>query len=108
MQMTGSRYLQHEVQKQKEIGVRYGGLKFDSLDQLEYDSSPEEVFVPVPREPSVTEVAQIRQVAVFQRAVLYSVTQYLGERVQHALRTYPLALTFDLNVSRIRGVLSDL
>lgn len=49
-------YLKHEVQQQQKIRVRYGGLEFDRLDQLEHDRSSEEVLVSVSGEATVTEI----------------------------------------------------
>lgn len=44
------------MQQQEKIGIRYRGLEFNRLNQLEYDGSSEKMFVPVFDETSMTKI----------------------------------------------------
>lgn len=62
------------MQQQEKIGIRYRGLEFNRLNQLEYDGSSEKMFIPVFDETSMTKITQICQIIVLYGRILDGVT----------------------------------
>lgn len=62
------------MQQQEKIGIRYRGLEFNCLNQLEYDGSSEKMFIPVFDETSMTKITQICQIIVLYGRILDGVT----------------------------------
>ena len=72
------------MKKKQEVIVRYGGLEFHGLDEFEYNSSGKNVLISITWKSAMTQVAKIREVAVLDRWILYSITKNFWEWIEYA------------------------